>query len=161
PLERRLAPGSYLLVATAPGRLPVRYPFVVARNESIQLTIDLPAPTEVPEGWVYVPPGDFVFGTSDEGQRHSLLTVPAHTVTESVIRQPEVTMADGSAFLEAQPPARREDHRPMCWATTGKAELAHDPHRGWRFLSTNPKGVIRAAGVGEPLVYAGRSENAR
>jgi formylglycine-generating enzyme required for sulfatase activity len=61
---RKCAPGSYLLYARAPGREDQRYPVLVARGkaEPAQVRIRLLAAGTSPEGFVFVPPGVFVYG---------------------------------------------------------------------------------------------------
>ena len=63
PIE--LHQGSYLLVFSAPGRAQINYPFTVTRGEQLALNVELPSAESVPAGFVYIPPGRFLFGTAE------------------------------------------------------------------------------------------------
>lgn len=61
----RLAPGSYLALVAAPGRIDVRQPFVVPLSElddteTVAIALDPPMVGEGPPGFVFVPGGDFL-----------------------------------------------------------------------------------------------------
>ncbi|MCU0685761.1 MAG: SUMF1/EgtB/PvdO family nonheme iron enzyme [Polyangiaceae bacterium] len=159
PLER----GSYLLVLSAPGRATVRYPVLLGRGERAALAIDLPAATAVPAGYLYVPPGWFLFGSAgDDKERRSFFgTAPRHRVHTDgfLIARHEVTYADWIDYLDQLPPAERARRTP----STG-------PHRGlggsigleqaaggWRLVLQPLERSYRAR-AGEAIAYEGRGE---
>src|SRR5205823_4579214 len=81
PGPAEMAPGGYLLEFAAPGRALVRYPLVLGRDESLRLQVELPAQAAVPAGFVYVPAGRSLFGSTAEELRRSFYdTVPLHEV---------------------------------------------------------------------------------
>ena len=85
-------PGSYLLTLAMPGRAPDALPDPArARASASRSTIPLPEAARVPEGFVYVPPGRFLFGSAaDEETRRSFFnTPPLHeTATGAVPHRP-------------------------------------------------------------------------
>ncbi len=64
PLAVDLDPGSWLFVVEAPGLPAVRYPVLLGRSE--QRRVDLALPARIPEGYVFVPPGRFLYGSADD-----------------------------------------------------------------------------------------------
>ncbi|HEX2571766.1 MAG TPA: serine/threonine-protein kinase [Polyangia bacterium] len=73
----RLPPGSYLLSFALAGRAPVQWPILLERGERPRVRLDLPV--SVPEGYVYIPPGCFLYGCGDpETVRKFLHTAPLH-----------------------------------------------------------------------------------
>src|SRR5205814_1095938 len=115
-VEQRLAQGSYVLMLSAPGRVAVRFPLVIARGERVSVRLVLPPAGTVPDGFVYVPEGRFLFGSSaDEGLRRGFFdTVPLHEVRTGayLIGRHEVTFAEWIEFLRALPPAERANRLP-------------------------------------------------
>ena len=79
PLAVEVAPGSYVLTVAAPGRAPVRWPFVMGRGETLSPSLALPA--AVPDGFVYVPAGRFLFGTANDEMRNFDASTPLHPRT--------------------------------------------------------------------------------
>lgn len=77
-----LPPASYLLTFRANGHEEVRYPLLVSHGEKTQLNFRLPKTGTVPLGYVYIPPGRFLFGSSAEEiiRAATLTTVPLHPV---------------------------------------------------------------------------------
>jgi formylglycine-generating enzyme required for sulfatase activity len=118
PIE--LAQGSYLLTLKRPGKAPedqaVHYPFLVERAAELTLAVPLPRPEEIPAGYIYVPPGRFLFGTaSEEMVRQTFLsTVPIHEQRTGayLIARHETTYGDWIEFLRALPPRERVRHLP-------------------------------------------------
>ncbi len=101
PLE--LPQGSYLLVFSAPGRAEIRYPFIVTRGEQLTLNVDLPQASRIPDGYVYIPPGRFLFGTAEaDAIRQSFLqTTPLHMreTPGYLIAKYETTLGQWIEFL--------------------------------------------------------------
>ncbi|MBI4613423.1 MAG: SUMF1/EgtB/PvdO family nonheme iron enzyme [Planctomycetes bacterium] len=63
-----LAAGSYLLVLSHPDRAPCRLPVYLMRGETRNrvLVVPLLRPDEIPEGFVYIPPGPWLRGETCE-----------------------------------------------------------------------------------------------
>jgi len=154
-----LPPGSYLLTFTAPGRATVRFPLLARRGESLPLTLELPAPDAVPPGFIYIPPGRFLFGSTEpETLRRSFLTaVPEHEVSTGayLIAQHETTYAEWIEFLEDLPPGERARHALNLGkgGFTGAVKLTQQPGGGWQ-LALQPVTQVYKARSGEPLVYS-------
>ncbi len=135
-----LEPGSYRLVFSLPGRPSVLHPVRVSRGERLRLHI--PVPATVPDGYVYVPPGRFLFGgKDDESVRKSFLGVqPMHEVRTGgyLIARHEVTYGEWLRFLRALPPAERELRRPRGRDSSGDVELTELPGGHWQ-LTLRPR----------------------
>jgi eukaryotic-like serine/threonine-protein kinase len=119
PLEvadsRELVPGSYLLVATLPGRYTTRYPFKVDRGEARTIHIVLPRVADVPEGMIYVPAGRFLYGSGDDETTRGLFTHQPMRPIELpafLIARAETLWKDYLVFLRALPEAERLAHTP-------------------------------------------------
>ncbi|MCU0685280.1 MAG: SUMF1/EgtB/PvdO family nonheme iron enzyme [Polyangiaceae bacterium] len=154
--------GSYVLTFTAPGRSLVRYPLVVARGERLDLDVDLPPAEGLPEGFVYIPPGRFLFGSAgDEQVRRGFFdTVPRHEVRTGgyLVGRFEVTFADWLQYLDALAPNERARRAPKAETKigqTGSLRLEERPD-GWRlfFQPIDRPYVVR---VGETLRYSRRT----
>jgi serine/threonine protein kinase/formylglycine-generating enzyme required for sulfatase activity len=161
-----LEPASYRLDAREPGRAPVSYPLLVARGESLTLAIDLPASASIPKGFVYVPPGRFLFGSAaEDGLRRGFYdTVPLHEVTTDgyLVGQSEVTIAEWLEFLAALPPEERERRRPSVprsLSQNGAALLLEQAEGRWRF-EYQPAQFRYEAREGAPLRYRFRPKRA-
>ncbi|HEX5751989.1 MAG TPA: SUMF1/EgtB/PvdO family nonheme iron enzyme [Archangium sp.] len=156
-----LEPGSYRLELHLAGRPPVLYPLLVTRGE--QLHLRLPLPASVPEGYVYVPPGRFLFGSRDEElvRRVFLQTQPLHTVRTGgyLIARHEVTYGEWLRFLRALPPAERALRRPLATNTFGRVALSELPGGTWQ-LTLQPRTHAYVAREGEPVRYLERERNA-
>ncbi|WP_437926524.1 protein kinase [Sorangium sp. So ce291] len=109
--EIPLDQGSYLVELSAPGRATVRAPFVVGRGERVALKLDPPLTERVPEGFVYVPAGAFLSGSSEAGARRTDVyhAMPPHRAETAafLIARHEVTFGDWIRYLEALPPDER------------------------------------------------------
>ncbi|HEU4412461.1 MAG TPA: SUMF1/EgtB/PvdO family nonheme iron enzyme, partial [Polyangiaceae bacterium] len=160
-----LARGSYVLVLSAPGRATLRYPVLLRRGEKLSLAIDLPAAARVPAGFVYVPPGRFLFGSagSEEDRRGFFNTVPLHEVHTGayLIGRAEVTFADWFAYLDALPAAERAHRTPKSELRLGMSGLLRleDKPEGRR-LVLQPADRAYEARAGEKFVYARRNRRA-
>jgi formylglycine-generating enzyme required for sulfatase activity len=159
--EVELPAGSHLLRIEAPGRLPVRASVLLRPGEQQTLALDLPRQEDVPEGFVYVPPGRFLQGSEDERLRRSFFnTVPLHEVETGgfLIARHEVTFADWMAYLDALPPAERARRLP---GTRGeRSGVVLESLKGrWR-LSLRPTSATYSAWEGEPIRYGLRDRRA-
>ncbi len=155
-----LTPGSYLLSFALPGRAPTRYPVLLARAERVDFVVLLPEAERVPEGFVYVPAGRFLFGsTADEETRRSFFnTPPLHETTTGAffIARNEVTYEDWIAFLRTLPPDERARRAPRVQGLTGALELKELQGQTWQ-LALQPTKHLYTARMGEKIRYEGRA----
>lgn len=157
-----LPAGSYLLTFTLLNRAPVRYPIMVQRGESLRIKPALPALKDIPDGFVYVPEGRFLFGTTkEESVRQGFLsTVPVHSTSEGayLIGRFEVTYADWLQFLNALPPAERVKRAIQVpkGAIGGGVELKEIGADRWQ-LTLQPVTQAYTVKLGEAIVYASRT----
>jgi serine/threonine protein kinase/formylglycine-generating enzyme required for sulfatase activity len=107
-----LAPGSYLLMIRAAGRPEVRHPVLVSHGERLRVALAVPA--SVPEGYAYIPPGRFLYGSENEDFRALLSAQPLHHAVTGgyFIGRHEVTFGEWLAFLRTLPAAERGRRRP-------------------------------------------------
>ncbi|HEU4413018.1 MAG TPA: bifunctional serine/threonine-protein kinase/formylglycine-generating enzyme family protein [Polyangiaceae bacterium] len=157
--------GSYLLTLSAPGRATLRYPFLAGRGEALELAVDLPPAAAVPEGYAYVPPGRFLFGSAgDEQTRRGFFdAVPLHPVrTEGyLVARREITYGDWLPFLESLPPAERARRTPNAEAKVGLNGALRLEERGGAYhLVVQPAKRRYDVRAGEPFVYQDRPEQA-
>ncbi|MCY1017152.1 protein kinase domain-containing protein [Pyxidicoccus sp. MSG2] len=152
-----LPPGSYRLTFHLPGRPPVLYPVLLEREEHHAARLALPA--AVPEGFVYVPPGRFLYGSADEEtiRRNLVRAQPLHTLaTEGyLVGRTEVTHAEYLAFLRTLPPAERAERRPHASNYFGSIDVAEGADGRWEFRLERPGNSYRAR-EGEPVHYRER-----
>ncbi|WP_433933840.1 protein kinase [Sorangium cellulosum] len=157
--ELALAQGSYLIELTAPGRAPVRYPFVVGRAERVAIELDLPLPEQVPDGFVYVPPGPFLFGSAEpdrtiRSERYYAMPIHRAETGAYLIARVEVTFEDWIRYLEALSPDERARRTPRGRDNTDA--LALDPIAPGRWRLSFQDGRVRySAATGEPYVGRG------
>jgi serine/threonine protein kinase/formylglycine-generating enzyme required for sulfatase activity len=165
---RTLAPGSYRLRVEAPGRAAVWLPLLVGRGETRQVRLDLPAAASVPPGFVYIPPGRFLFGSDDDDDLRKGFfegAPPEHPVETAgyLIGRTEVTLGEYIEFLRALPRAERAMHMPNSGNSNAAVKLeelpAEERDRRWRFTLVVQKQVQHAR-WGEPFRYPGRSVRA-
>jgi len=155
-----LTPGSYLLTLAMPGRALTRYPILLERAERVDFVVPLPAAARVPEGFVHVAAGRFLFGsTADEEARRSFFNAPPlHETTTGafLIGRNEVTYQDWITFLSTLPPDERGRRAPRVQGLTGALELRELPGPTWQ-LSLQPTQRAYTARVGEKIRYEGRA----
>ncbi|WP_434041091.1 MULTISPECIES: bifunctional serine/threonine-protein kinase/formylglycine-generating enzyme family protein [Sorangium] len=153
-------PGSYRLTFVAEGRAEVRWPLVLARGERLRVAVELPARDAVPEGYVYVPPGRFLFGSADVEQlRRGLLAAqPMHEVRTGgfLIGRTEVTYAAWIRFLDDLPPSLRDKHTPGARSRQWAQELERLPDGDWQ-LALELNAARRQVPRGELAWFTGRS----
>ncbi len=90
-----LPPGSYMLLARAPGHPEARIPFRMGRNAKVEQSYVLPKAEEYPPGFFFVAGGDVVVGGTTAG------APPPHTVHigPAFIFHDEISMGEYAAFL--------------------------------------------------------------
>ncbi|MCK6591889.1 MAG: formylglycine-generating enzyme family protein, partial [Polyangiaceae bacterium] len=157
-----LSPGSYLLTLTAPAKHEVRYPLYIHRGERLDVSIELPEAGSIPRGFVYIPEGRFMFGTSaEEAIRAFLDTAPIHVARTGpyLISATETTYADWIEYLSAIPPEQREALDRRFSHYRGSTELSQLPDGRWR-ITIQPAGQVYTAVSGETITYRTRSVRA-
>ena len=158
-----LPPGSYMLSFEMPGRAETRYPVLLAREERLSVHVPLPEAARVPEGFAYVAPGRFLFGSAaeEEARRTFYNTPPLHEATTGayLIAREETTYADLIAFLRALPPEERARRAPRVASLSGAVELKELPGSTFQ-LRLQPTTHAYTARTGEKLHYEGRDRRA-
>jgi formylglycine-generating enzyme required for sulfatase activity len=157
PLEARLPHGSYLILAEADDRPPVRYPVLLERGR--ELVAAIPMPRHVPpKGFAFIPSGRFMFGTDEvEDRRLSLLATPQRAVflPSFVIATHEVTWGEWLEFLSTRPFKERLERRPR----GDKLEL--EVRSSGYALRMKPSSVEYTEAEGQPVVYPDRDRRQR
>ncbi|WP_437991637.1 nSTAND1 domain-containing NTPase [Sorangium sp. So ce145] len=153
--------GSFALSFTAPGRAPVTLPLVLERAQVERVDVALPDAGAVPEGFVYVPPGRFLFGMEEGELRRMLNCQPLHAAETGayLIARREVTLADWMAYLRALPPEERARRTPAAQKDWHALELRQAEGGGFE-LSMRPTAQEYRAREGELLRYPGRARRA-
>jgi formylglycine-generating enzyme required for sulfatase activity/predicted Ser/Thr protein kinase len=159
-----LAPRTYSVLARAPGRAPVRISVLLTSGETKALAFELPLQARVPAGFVYVPPGDFLYGSRDaEPIRRFYSAPPMHTRRTGgyLIGQTEVTYAQWIEFLDAlslKERARRAPHveGSQTIQNVGGVDLTRDA-TGWSLAFEPVKDHLYKARAGEAITYPDRT----
>ena len=152
--DEELPAGSYLAVIALPDGFTVRDPVLLGRGERLTRRLSLPTRADAPPGFVYIPGGRFLFGSTmeDAPRREFLETQPMHAVQGGSfwMSRTEVPYADWMAYLR--------DARPEELLARSPANGVALEERGGRFhLTIEPTTNQRhSAAEGEPLVYPGR-----
>nr|BDT31338.1 SUMF1/EgtB/PvdO family nonheme iron enzyme [Myxococcus sp. MH1] len=158
-----LPAGSHLLLIEAPGRVPVRVPVLLRPGESFSQELTLPEPPQVPEGFVYIPPGRFLQGASESEylRRAFFFAPPLHEVETGayLIARHEVTFGDYIAFLETLSPEERAARMPGSRRRLTVVDLTREPDGRWR-LNLRPASASYSVLDGEPLRYGKRTRRA-
>jgi eukaryotic-like serine/threonine-protein kinase len=174
PFRVQLPPGSYVLVVQEDEiHAAVRYPLLVDCGQEpgrVQpMVIERPLAGAVPDGFVYVPAGRFLFGygtsSADESRRKWYVTVPLHEreTAAYLIARHETTLGQYIEYLDACFPDRcpgNTPHRPDVEVDmTGgiDVELRSLPGSDWELVVSWPgTQVERRARRGQPFVYPDR-----
>ncbi|MCP3058742.1 SUMF1/EgtB/PvdO family nonheme iron enzyme [Myxococcus sp. K38C18041901] len=161
--ELSLPAGSHLLLIEAPGRVPVRVPILLRPGESLSQELTLPEPPQVPEGFVYIPPGRFLQGAAENAylRRAFFFAPPLHEVETGayLIARHEVTFGDYIAFLETLSPEERAARMPGSRRRLTVVDLSREPDGRWR-LNLRPASASYSVLDGEPLRYGKRDRRA-
>jgi formylglycine-generating enzyme required for sulfatase activity len=155
--------GAWLVTATVADR-SVTLPIFVARGSSRRLALALPA--AIPDGFVYMPAGDAMFGSADaEALRAWSKAVAAHVVQTPgyLIAKHETTFLEWTQYLEALSPEERELRRPRIVSTgtgvRGGLELLRTKPGEYR-LVFQPADLKFDVGWDEPVRYPDRTNRA-
>ncbi len=153
-----LPPASYLLTFRANGHEEVRYPLLVSHGEKAQLNFRLPKNGTVPPGYVYIPPGRFLFGSSSDEMIRAgqLTTVPLHNVHTNgyLIGKNEVTLGDWIEYLDSISPADRS-HLAMINSESNPVFLKELSAKTWR-LKIQHASEITESDTNGLLIYKHR-----
>ena len=164
PIEAlELAQGSYRLSLRVADDLTIVYPFVLGRDELLELDLKLPRREQIPPGFIYVPEGRFLYGSPDEEIiRNFFVSVPQHEVTTPayLIAQHETTYAEWLEFLRDLAPAERANYLPTSDSMLFGAGIVLARSKDERWSLSIPAGEkVFKAWEGEPIVYTSRSVN--
>jgi len=159
-----LPPGSYVLTVDTPGRSTVRCPLALAREERVSIAIEPPATAAIPDGFVYVPAGRFLFGCGQaEPLRLFFNSVPLHERTTGAyfIARHATTFGEWIEFLESLPGPERATRLPKVGqrAYHGFLELTQLSDGAWE-LTLQPTETVYRARAGDPIVYRDRAQRA-
>jgi len=123
---------------------------------------DPPPAARVPDGYVYIAPGGFEYGSAaDEASRRGFLsTVPIHARRTDgfVVARNEVTFGDWITYVEAQPEAMRAQLVPNLPLKLGGGVRLERVAASWQ-LTLSPGARAYVARWGEPLRYLGRKHH--
>jgi eukaryotic-like serine/threonine-protein kinase len=150
-VSRAVGAGAWIVTATVPDRPTVRLPVLLARGKSRRVALAVPA--SIPAGYIYMPPGDALFGSSDHEE---LDTVPVHVVPTDgyLIAQHETTFAEWIEYLDDLDAIEREARRPKIASTDVNSRAALDLSRNadgrWRLLIKTKDRTLEAS-WGHPL----------
>jgi hypothetical protein len=161
--ELKLSPGSYVVVIATPGRAVVRAPILVERGRRLELAIDPPLARSVPDGYIYVPAGEFLFGHANEVDRATFFTTTPlrrRTTPAFLIGRTEVTFGDWFDYVATLPAAERDARLPgVPNKVSGLLAIKPDGGGHWQIV-LQPVVQRYAAGWGQPLRYPGRDHRA-
>lgn len=171
PTEWSLQPGSYIVEVLSDGdTAAVAFPFLVegrpaAAGEPLDIRhhLDIPAARDIPEDFVYVPPGAFLYGYGGaplmEPRRRWFVSVPQHQrhTGAYLIARYETTYAQWLNFLEALPESQRVAHMPRASAEFfGNSIVELSRTDGTWQLTFSALGHSHSARLGEPISYTRR-----
>ncbi|WP_434384862.1 nSTAND1 domain-containing NTPase [Melittangium boletus] len=132
-----LPAGSYHLRITHADHAPLDYPFMLQREDALELTLTLP--DIVPEGFVYIPPGCSFVGSADRDDiRLFMKSEPLHPYCLNkgyYIARDEVTFGDWVDYLDSTAARSKNDR---LWLETlrrdmsSDVELTRNARDGWR-----------------------------
>jgi formylglycine-generating enzyme required for sulfatase activity len=162
PLELALPPGSYRLSIEGNSTTAAfYYPFELSAGAKASASLAAPARAAVPAGFIYAPPGPFLFGESDEEVRTGFVhTVPLHEVMSDgfIIARNETTFAEWIEFLEDQPRRVAAGLTPQAAAPglRGSVDLTREHDGHWE-ISITPVSTTFRANAGEMIKYPQRT----
>ena len=128
PIEGLPVPmGCHLLMIEAPGAAPLRVPIFVERRSELTVSVRLLSHLDVPEGFVHVPGGPFLFGGAPTP--YGVASPPGHaSLDDFAIGAFPVTLADYAAFVATLPPSEQAERLPR---TAGGEAILLEEGSGW------------------------------
>lgn len=168
-----LRPGSYLLeVRGRAEHIEVRYPLVIGRKhvqrEAREIEIVQPRRSAVPDGFVYIPPGRFLYGhgrnPEEEANREDYTTVPMHEreIGAFLIARHETTYRQWFEFVDECADNRCSGIevpalRPVVSDDFLSVTVRRNAAGRWQ-LEWWPGEQRYTVEAGQPLVYTGRAQ---
>jgi len=129
PLEgHRLAPGSWLVVVSAPGFADARWPVLLSRHEHVTDTVRLVTDAQIGDGWCYVPAGRFLLGGDPHARQPLDRCTP--TLDDFFVMRTCITCADWAAWLATLDPDAAREHVPGARGIDGAFVPAWVEHDG-------------------------------
>jgi formylglycine-generating enzyme required for sulfatase activity len=160
PIEAKaISPGSIVLLFSFSGRESVRLPVLLRRGEAAKIVVDLPYPTEVPDNFVLVPAGKFLYGTAGgEEARNFYGSQPMHEIaTKSyLIAREETTYADWIEFLRSLPKGERANLAPDGRRQGIRIALTEVSDGDFR-IALGPEDNPQTGSAGQLIHYRGRA----
>ncbi|MFO0728192.1 MAG: SUMF1/EgtB/PvdO family nonheme iron enzyme [Myxococcota bacterium] len=157
-----LAPGSIRLRLHRE-RQEILLPLLLHRGEHLDLELNVPR--SIPLGFVWIPAGRFIYGsTAEESARRSFYEAqPAHErrLHGFFIAKQEVTYGEWISFLEALSPADRQQHMPGAsgqGAINGKQRLERTAEGSYRLILQPSGAAEHRARLGQPMIFEARKE---
>lgn len=129
------------------------------------MAIELPVEGQVPEGFIFVPGGRFLFGTShDEFLRRFFSTVPQHAVELGpyMIARTEVTFAQYIEYLDtlsAEARSKRSAESKATGPLMAGVSLRELSPKRWELSFAINADVKYVVAQGESIVFQGRTTN--
>ena len=161
-ISQAVGTGAWIATATIAGRPPVRAPLLIERGETRQTALAIPAANAIPLGFIFMPVGDALYGSSDpERVRAWANAVAIHVVQTDayLIARNETTFGEWIEFLEDLPTTERDKRRPRVVSVgtniPGTLDLSPTPDNRWR-ITFQPTEHAYTAAWGEPLRYLKR-----
>ncbi|MDQ3266053.1 MAG: protein kinase [Myxococcota bacterium] len=159
----QLDPGSYVLVAEAPGHAPIRFPFLATYQAKVEVSLELPRAELLPPGFVFIPAGDFLFGSGEaEELRLGFYGAPplhASRTGAYLIARHEVTFAQWFTYLRTLSAAQQAPLLPAAEDRGHRLGVRRGSAGGY-LLDLEIAGHRYSLREGEPLRYAKRSHRA-
>jgi formylglycine-generating enzyme required for sulfatase activity len=155
-------PGDWRLRVTAPGHEAAFAPLRLTRGEHRQLKLPMLREGQLPQGFVYVPPGRVLFGSAaDTGVRGFFNAVPLHPRETGgfLMARHETTYTEWLTWLESLPAKERAQRLPRT-STTYHGLLRMERQRDTWVLRFQPGGVAYTVRAGEKVRYAKRDRRA-
>jgi len=163
-LPLTLPPGPVILSFEAAGHVAARLPVLLSREQELKLLIVLPETVSAPAGMVYVPPGRFLFGSSDirELRQNFFNTTPLHEVETGgyFIGRNEVTFGEWIEFLDDLTPQERRLRCPNAVGHPSSLKLTEIAPKRWRLELAPTEARKYIVETGQRLRYERRTRRA-
>jgi serine/threonine protein kinase/formylglycine-generating enzyme required for sulfatase activity len=163
-VDYAIASGSYLAELTKPGYVTTRHAFRLSRGDKAQIDVHAPVVGSIPDGYVLIPGGPFLFGSRSESRvrQDFFHTVPEHRIElpSFLISRFETSFADWLAFVDALPASERASRVPHVGKGGFQGALELKRVKDDWIFSFQPTTQVYSARWGEPIVYLKRDKRA-